>query len=170
MDRRRFIQGSVAVPLAAAGMSAAAATAAEPDYFAIARAMITAWRGKDLEGMLKHIDDDIVWYSHVGSPPIQGKAAMREFAGKLTAGMNDIKWRLFDTARNGNRLFLEGVDDFVTPEGRRVALPYAGVLTFKGERISEWRDYFDRGVFDRLKAGEPMPAHLQALVDRPALF
>jgi limonene-1,2-epoxide hydrolase len=168
MDRRRFIQGSVAVPLAVAGVPAMAAT--EPDYVAITRALITAWRGKDLEGMLAHIDDDIVWYSHVGSPPIIGKVAMREFAGKLTAGMNDIRWRLFDTARNGNRLFVEGVDDFVTNDGRRVALPYAGVLTFKGERISEWRDYFDRALFDRLKAGEPMPAHLQVLVDRPALF
>jgi hypothetical protein len=43
-------------------------------------------------------------------------------------------------------------------------------LTYKGERISEWRDYFDRGVFDKLKAGEPMPAHLEAIVNRPALF
>jgi limonene-1,2-epoxide hydrolase len=169
MDRRQFIQGSVAVPLVAAGTTAAAAVA-EPDYLAITRAMITSWRGKDLEGMLTHIDDDIVWYSHVGSPPIVGKVAMREFAGKLTSGMNEIRWRIFDTARNGNRLFLEGVDDFVTPEGRRVILPYAGVLAFKGERISEWRDYFDRGVFDKLKAGEPMPAHLEALVNRPALF
>lgn len=168
MDRRRFIQGSVAVPLAVA--SPVALASAKPDYLAIARAVITAWRGKDLEGMLQHIDDDIVWYSHVGSPPIIGKTAMREFAGKLTAGMSDIRWRIVDSAQNGNRLFLEGVEDFVTGEGRRVELPYAGVLTFKADRISEWRDYFDRGVYNQLKAGEPMPSHLQALTSRPALF
>lgn len=168
MDRRQFIQASVAVPLVAT--SAAEAAAMEPDYLAIVKGVITSWRGKDLEGMLTHIDDDIVWYSHVGSPPIVGKAAMREFAGKLTAGMNDIRWRIVDTARNGNRLFLEGIEDFVTAEGRRVMLPYAGVLAFKGERISEWRDYFDRGVYNSLKAGEPMPAHLEVLANRPALF
>jgi limonene-1,2-epoxide hydrolase len=168
MDRRVFIQGSVAIPLVAAGPAAIAA--AEPDYLAVTRAMITAWRGKDLEGMLSHIDDDIVWHSHVGSPPIVGKAAMREFATKLTAGMNDIRWRIFDAARHGNRLFVEGVDDFVTGDGRRVELPYAGVLGFKGDKISEWRDYFDRALFDRLKAGEPPPAYLQALTSRPALF
>ncbi len=78
MDRRLFMQASAAVPLLAGG-AAVAATAA-PDYFAITQKMITAWRGKDLEGMLVHIDDDIVWHSHVGSPPIVGKAAMREFA------------------------------------------------------------------------------------------
>ncbi len=168
MDRRLFMQASAAVPLLAGG-AAGAATAA-PDYFAITQQMITAWRGKDLEGMLVHIDDDIVWHSHVGSPPIVGKPAMREFASKLTAQMNDIKWRIFETATHGNKVFLEGVDDFVTSEGRRVVQPYAGILAFKGARISEWRDYFDRGVFDRLKAGEPMPDFLQALADRPALF
>jgi limonene-1,2-epoxide hydrolase len=168
MDRRLFMQASAAVPLLAAG--SVAATTAAPDYFAITQAMITAWRGKDLEGMLAHIDDDIVWHSHVGSPPIVGKTAMREFAGKLTAQMNDIKWRIFATATSGNRVFLEGVDDFVSNEGRRVVLPYAGVLAFKDARIVEWRDYFDRALFDRLKAGEPMPDYLQALADRPALF
>ena len=168
MDRRLFLQASAAVPLLAAG-SAVAATA-KHDYFAITRKMITAWRARDLEGMLAHIDDDIVWHSHVGSPPIVGKAAMREFASKLTAQMNDIQWRIFETATNGNRVFLEGVDDFVTNEGRRVVQPYAGILVFKDARIVEWRDYFDRAVFDRLKAGEPMPDYLQALADRPALF
>ena len=168
MDRRLFMQASAAVPLLAGG-SAVAGTAVH-DYFAITRKMITAWRAKDLEGMLVHIDDDIVWHSHVGSPPIVGKAAMREFAGKLTAQMNDIKWRIFETASNGNRVFLEGVDDFVTNEGRRVVQPYAGILAFKDARIVEWRDYFDRALFDRLKAGEPLPDYLQALADRPALF
>jgi limonene-1,2-epoxide hydrolase len=162
------MQASVAAPLLAAG-SAVAAPAA-PDYLAITQKMITAWRGKDLEGMLVHIDDDIVWHSHVTSPPILGKVAMREFAGRLTAQMNDIRWRIFDSAQNGNRLFLEGVDDFVTNEGRRVVLPYAGVFVFKGERISEWRDYFDRAFFDRLKAGEPLPDYLQSLTTRAALF
>jgi len=168
MNRRRFIQTTAAVPLAAAAGTAAASAAS--DYRAIAQAVIEAWRGKDLEGMLSHIDENIVWHSHVSSPPIVGKAAMREFAGKLTAQMNDIRWRIFDTAQNDDRLYLEGVDDFVTTEGRRVVLPYAGVLVFRGALISEWRDYFDRAFFDRLKAGEPLPDYLQPLTTRKALF
>jgi limonene-1,2-epoxide hydrolase len=168
MDRRSFIQASATVPLAAAGSVAAA----EPrqDYLAIVSAMITSWRNRDLEGMLSHIDDDIVWHSHVGSPPFVGKAAMRDFATKLTAQMNDIRWAIFDCAQHGNRLFVEGVDDYVTAEGRRVVIPYAGVLAFKGDKISEWRDYFDRALFDRLKAGEPLPDYLQALTKRTPLF
>ena len=78
-------------------------------------------------------------------------AAMREFAAKLTAQMNDIKWRIFETATSGNRVFLEGVDDFVTNEGRRVVLPYAGVLAFKGERIS-WATLARKRVLASLAA------------------
>jgi limonene-1,2-epoxide hydrolase len=173
MDRRHFIQtaGSVPIVLAAAGAQAATGAESAPtDSFAVARSMIIAWRRKDLEGMLAHIADDIVWHSHVGSAPMVGKPAMREFAGKLTAQMNDIRWQIFDYAQRENRLFLEGVDDYVTLEGRRVVLPYAGVLAFRGGLITEWRDYFDRGLFDKLKAGEPMPEYLKALTQREALF
>ena len=62
------------------------------------------------------------------------------------------------------------MDDFVSNDGRRVVVPYAGVLRVREGRIVEWRDYFDRALFDRLKAGEPLPAYLEALANRPALF
>lgn len=166
MNRRRFLQASAAASAAVATRAAAV----EPDHLGVVRGVITAWRRKDLEGMLAHIDDEIVWHSHVGSPPILGKVAMREFATNLTAQMDDIRWRVFEVAQNGDRLHLEGVDDYVTKDGRRVVLPYAGVLAFRGPLIAEWRDYFDRGLFDRLKAGEPLPSYLESLTNRPALF
>ena len=37
-------------------------------------------------------------------------------------------------------------------------------------KVREWRDYFDRGLFNRLKAGEPMPDYLKPLTERTALF
>jgi len=169
MNRRRFVQTAAVVPLAAAA-SPAVAGSDKPDYLGVAKAIITAWRRGDLEAMLEHIDDDIVWHSHVGSPPLVGKLAMREFATKLMGAMKDVRWRVFDAAQHGERLYLEGVDDFVNAEGRRVVLPYLGVLVFRGMKVSEWRDYFDRALFDRLKAGEPLPDYLVPLVERPALF
>ena len=169
MDRRRFVQTAAVVSLAAAAGSAEAGSG-KPDYLGVAEAIITAWRRGDLEGMLGHIDDEIVWHSHVGSPPLVGKPAMREFATKLMGAMKDVRWRVFGAAQHGDRLYLEGVDDFVNAEGRRVVLPYLGVLVFRGTKVSEWRDYFDRGLFDRLKAGEPLPEYLVPLVERPALF
>jgi limonene-1,2-epoxide hydrolase len=114
--------------------------------------------------------DDIVWYSHVGSPPIVGKAATEKFMATLSTQMLDVRWRVFHYAEAGDAAFTEGVDDFAMPDGRRVSLPYAGIMRFRDGKIIEWRDYFDRGLFDRLKAGEAPPPHIAALTERPALF
>ena len=169
MDRRRFLEVStVSAGLFAGGTLADTRPATEPLH--VLREVMLAWRRKDLDAMLQYIDDDIAWHSHVGSPPLLGKAAMREFATRLTTQMQEIHWRLFEAAVDGDRLHVEGVDDFVSNDGRRVVVPYAGVLRFRGGRIIEWRDYFDRALFDRLKAGEPLPAYLEALAKRPALF
>lgn len=145
-------------------------SAKEPDYLEQVSLLIRDWRRLDIESVLTRVTDDIVWHSHVGSPPVLGKAAMRQMLGTLSAQMSDVRWRIFDYAERENRIFLEGVDDFVTVEGRRVVIPYAGVLVFRGVLVSEWRDYFDRGVFNRIKAGDPMPEHLQSLAARTALF
>ena len=169
MDRRRFVKSAAAVSLAT-GAASAEAKSGKPDYLSVAKAMITAWRAGDLEGMLTHIADDIVWHSHVGSPPLVGKPAMKEFATKLMGIMKDVRWRVFGTAQHHDRLYLEGVDDFVGSDGRRVVIPYLGVLVFRDMKVTEWRDYFDRALFDRLKAGEPLPDYLKALTERPALF
>lgn len=169
MDRRRFLEVSTAT----AGLFTATALAGNDrvtEPLQVLREVILAWRRKDLDAMLEHNDDDIAWHSHVGSPPLQGKAAMREFATRLTSQMQEIHWRLFEAARDGDTLHVEGVDDFVSTDGRRVVVPYAGVMRVRDGRIVEWRDYFDRALFDRLKAGEPLPVYLEALANRPALF
>jgi limonene-1,2-epoxide hydrolase len=169
MDRRRFLEVSTAAT-SLIGAAAMGATGSTTDPLQVLREVILAWRRKDLDAMLQHIDDDIAWHSHVGSPPLQGKAAMREFATRMTTQMKEIHWRLFEVARHGDTLHVEGVDDFVSNEGRRVVVPYAGVMRFRDGRIVEWRDYFDRALFDRLKAGEPLPAYLEGLATRAPLF
>jgi len=169
MDRRRFLELSTVTAGLLAG-PARAETGRVTEPLQVLKEVILAWRRKDLETMLQYIDDDIAWHSHVGSPPLQGKAAMREFATSLTTQMKEIRWRLFEAARDGDRLHVEGVDDFISNDDRRVVVPYAGVLAVRNGRIVEWRDYFDRALFDRLKAGEPLPSYLEALANRPALF
>jgi limonene-1,2-epoxide hydrolase len=169
MDRRRFLEVSTATASLVAG-TALAGTSRVSEPLPVLREVMLAWRRKDLDAMLEYIDDDIAWHSHVGSPPLQGKAAMREFATRMTTQMKEIHWRLFEVARDADTLHVEGVDDFVSNDGRRVVVPYAGVMRFRDGRIVEWRDYFDRALFDRLKAGEPLPAYLEALASRPALF
>ena len=178
MDRRRFVRTGAALSIASAAAlgspvvtrAAARRKSAMSDHFEHVKGLITDWRRKDIDSVLGRVTDDIAWHTHVGSPPVNGKPAMKQMMDALAGQMNDVRWRIFQYAQNGDSVFLEGVDDFVNPEGRRVVLPYAGVLMFRGALISQWRDYFDRGLFNKLKAGEAAPDYIAALTTREPLF
>lgn len=174
MDRRKFIRASGTAALAASagaalGSGGGSSKAGKASIDAVV-ALISDWKRKDIDAVLARVTDDIVWYTHVGSPPKHGKVEMRAFLEAMAAGISDIRWRIYNHAVSGNRIFLEGADDFVLTEvKRRVAIPYMGIMTFRGSKISEWRDYFDRTLFDKLKAGEPVPPEIAALLDRPGV-
>ncbi len=138
--------------------------------YAILRQVISAWQAKDIDGVLAHMHDDIVWhYAAAAHPPVRGKAAARKLLGRFQTDMHGIKWRIFAHAESGDRLFIEGVDDYTTANGHRVAAPYAGVLEFDGDLIIGWRDYVDMGVLAEQKAGQPPSSQVQDLLDRAAV-
>jgi limonene-1,2-epoxide hydrolase len=137
----------------------------------ILRAIIEAWKAKDVEAVLSHMDEDIVWHFAVAAePPLRGKAQARKFLQRFGAGMNDIRWRVFDYLESGDRLFVEGVDEFRTDEGRTVMAPYAGVLDFRGDLVLGWRDYVDVGVMAAQRGGAAVTDQVKSLVDRAAVF
>ena len=138
-------------------------------HLGIVEEVILAWRRGDIEAALSHVADDVVWHSHVGSPPLLGKAAMRELMKTLAGSMRDVRWRVVSHAESGDSFFAEGVEEFVTPAGHRVALPYMGIMVFRGRLIAEWRDYFDRALYDRMKSGEATPDYIAALAARPGV-
>ncbi len=172
MDRRTFVRAAAGAAVAAgAAATAPSAVAAgktrgfEP--YAAFLSLIRAWKKHDVEAVLAMLADDIVWYTAVGAAPTRGKDAVRKvlegFAPKRTAE----NWKIFHHATSGNRLFVEGVDDFADDQGRRIAVPYAGVIEYRDGRITGWRDYFDIGTLAKMKAGEPIPAVIEPLISRP---
>jgi limonene-1,2-epoxide hydrolase len=131
--------------------------------------MIAAWQDQDIEAVLSFLHEDLVWHYAAGAmPPVRGKPMAAKLLGRFTADMHAIKWRIFAHAESGDRLFVEGVDEYTTADGKRIAAPYAGVLEFKDGLIIGWRDYVDIGVIAQQKAGEPITAHVEALLTRPA--
>ena len=137
--------------------------------YAILRQVIEAWQAKDIDRVIGHMDEDIVWhYAAAAQPPVRGKAAARKLLQHFQEDMHGIEWRIFAHSESGDRLFIEGVDDYRTTDGRRVAAPYAGVLDFNGDLIVGWRDYVDLGVIASQKAGEPISAQVESLLDREA--
>jgi len=138
--------------------------------FEIMKALIAAWSAGDIDGALSHMSEDIVWhYAAAVAPPLRGKDKARKFLENFKSQISEVQWRLFDYAERGDRLFVEGVDEFLSTQGGRVAAPYAGVIEFRGDLICGWRDYVDIGVMDAQRAGNPRSAWVSAMIDRPAL-
>jgi len=136
----------------------------------IFQAIIAAWKAKDIDAVLAHMADDIVWHFAAGvAPPVTSKAGARKFLQRFGGEIRQITWRVFDSAESADRLFVEGVDEYETTDGLRIVAPYAGVLEFRGDLVTRWRDYVDVGVIEAQKAGGPVSAHVEALVARPAL-
>lgn len=129
--------------------------------------VIAAWRQKDVDGVLLHFAEDIVWhFAAPALPPARGKAAAAKLLRRMCADMQDINWRIISYAEKGDTLFVEGVDTFQTNAGLRIALPYAGVLDFRDDLIAAWRDYVDLAVLESQKAGQPTSLEVEALIAR----
>ena len=132
--------------------------------------LISAWRARDIDGVLSFMHDDIVWhFAAVIAPPLKGKVKARKLLEAMSLEVRDVTWRIFDFAEKEERLFVEGVDEYVSVGGHLVSAPYAGVVEFRDGKIIGLREYFDMGSVSALKAGEPMKEHVRAMIAREAV-
>ncbi len=136
-------------------------------HLSIMLGLIGAWKAKDIDGVLSFLHDDIVWhYAAAIAPPLKGKAKARKFLEGMAPQIREVSWRIFDSAEHGDRLFVEGADEYTSTEGYLVSAPYAGVAEFRDGKIFALREYFDLGVVTAQKAGEPAKEHVRALIAR----
>lgn len=163
-NRRDFVVAAAALP--AMATAATAATAAPGTLYGRYIDVIRKWKANDIDGVMAHIHDEIVWYPFVGGPPVLGKAAMRKYLEGLAGHRASNDWRVFHHAELGQRLFVEGADDFRTDQGVRIAVPYAGVLEYRDGLIIGWRDYADVATVTEMKKSGQIPADVLPLVDR----
>jgi limonene-1,2-epoxide hydrolase len=134
------------------------------------KALIADWARGDIDAVLNRLSDDVVWhYAAAVAPPLTGKAKARKFLERFKSQVSEVRWRMFHHAESGDRLFVEGVDEYVAKDGATIAAPYAAVLEFRGDLICGWRDYVDVGVIEAQKSGQARSVWLEALIDRPAL-
>jgi len=114
---------------------------------------LAAWVRGDAQGMAAPYADDIVWYPNRSMRAVHGKAAMLAFMEKFGKGMSEVFYEQTTMIESGNVLFIEGTENY-TKNGRKVSVPYAGVVEFNAERkITAWRDYFDLKSLEAQLAG-----------------
>lgn len=129
-------------------------------------AVIAAWNAGDIDTALSGMDDAVVWHVATGAlPPLEGKTAVRNFLETLRADMTETRWSIGHHAEAGDRLFVEGIDAYTRTTGTAVAMPYAAVIEFAGDRIVAWRDYIDTRRMEKLREGATVPGYLSALVE-----
>lgn len=167
LDRRTLLTAATAAGALAASPTLSKEPAV-PRLYPVLQAIISAWHNQDVEGVLVHVTDDIVWRNSAGfAPAIRGKAAMRTALQGMAPVIKTNRWRIFDHAESQDRLFMEGVDEFWLKTGEHVAIPYAGSLEFRGLLVHEWREYFDGRISAAMKAGAPMTDEVKEMISRP---
>ena len=130
--------------------------------------LISNWRKQDIDGVLALVAEDFTWNNSGGlRPPLVGKAAMRADLERMAGNMGESKWRLFDWAEVGDKVWMEGVDEFIRKDGIRVAVPYAGVVEFRDGLIVKWREYYQSQLIEDALAGKGVSEVVDAMLDRP---
>ena len=134
-------------------------------------ALVADWKRGDLDAVAQRLTEDVVWhFSATTKPPARGRAESVAFLERYGTVCTVSRLRLFSHAETTDRLFYEATEDFDTPDGRRVLVPYAGIVDFRGDLICGWRDYFDRQLIDGQAAGTAdLPDYCRDLIERPAI-
>ncbi|MEM9135401.1 MAG: nuclear transport factor 2 family protein [Actinomycetota bacterium] len=131
---------------------------------AAVEAIMAAWRDRRIEPVLDRLHDDIEFTYAIGKRPMVGKERIRGLLEFLQTHQRDVQWRTVHRAQTGDVVFVEGVDDFVNPDGHHVRTPHVTVFEFEGDEVIRWRDYYDQRQMEAAEAGEPSSEWLLPLV------
>ncbi len=108
---------------------------ATPDPYAFALRWCAQWNAHDLEGLLAHFTDDVVFTSPVasrvlgGDGIVRGKAALRAYWQRGLELIPDLRFEVIDV--------YAGVDTLVINYRNQGGIRVCEVLTFLGELVNE---------------------------------
>ena len=109
---------------------------------AVVKRMIAAWEARDADAITNMFTEDGVLHS-VMIDPIVGREALRPRMAFLVDNATHMRLNVRTWAVTGNTVFIERQDEFVF-KGREGKVPVVGVLMVEGDKIKEWREYYDR--------------------------
>lgn len=105
--------------------------------------MMRAWAAKDATTCANMFTEDGVLHSMM-IDPIVGREAIYQRIKGLEAGNKQFHGHILRHGVIGNgTLVTERVDELVI-DGVSRSYPVVGLLDFKGDQISMWKDYYDR--------------------------
>jgi len=109
------------------------------------------WNAKEIDAACDMLSENVD-YHNIPMEPIKGREASRGFLAAM-GDCESIDWQLHAIAANGDTVLTERTDCFNYADGRKLAIPLMGIFKVVDGEITEWRDYFDLGEFQRQMAG-----------------
>jgi limonene-1,2-epoxide hydrolase len=101
----------------------------------------------DVDRIMGYFADDAV-YHNMPVEPLRGREAIRQGISGFVTRMESGGWEVLHQAVAGDVVLNERIDRFKAGD-REIALPVAGVFRVRDGKITEWRDYFDMGAWQR---------------------
>ena len=97
------------------------------------------------ESFRRYFTDNSIWENHGMSLTTGADEAIainNAFAEQY--GMATIWYEQLSAAETGNKVLTERIDHLRDADGKTIgAFPVMGVFTVEGDKIVDWRDYFD---------------------------
>lgn len=109
---------------------------------AVVKKMIAAWEARDADAITNMFTEDGVLHSMM-IEPIVGREAILPRMQFLVDNATYMHLNVRTWAVSGDTVFIERQDEF-TFKGHDGKVPVVGVLVVEGDKIKEWREYYDR--------------------------
>jgi limonene-1,2-epoxide hydrolase len=110
---------------------------------AVVRAELEAWHNLDIEAIMGHLTDDIVWENVPIGADTGHDEVRRAFEASL-GRMTSFQGEIINLAVAGDVVLTERIDH-INLGGRTLHLRIMGAHEVSGDKIRCWRDYFDMG-------------------------
>lgn len=122
-------------------------TISDQQKIEIFREMARAWHEQEWRTCADLFSSDGVLQS-VMLDPIVGRETIYSHISKLGGAHKKVTLHIHRIGTIGDALLVERTDEIVL-NGKRGECPVVGVLEFDGNKIAQWRDYYDRAQLAR---------------------
>ena len=112
--------------------------------------LIDGFNHIDMDRIIACFTEDAV-YHNIPMEPVHGVDGIRAALGAFMSSASEVQWDVLAVAANDGTVLTERVDKFKVND-TWIELPVMGTFVVTGGLISEWRDYFDLGDFQKQMA------------------
>lgn len=116
------------------------------DYEDLVRRFCKAWEADDTPAIVAWFTDDAT-YHNIPVDPMVGHEAIAAMIDGFTADLKVVEFKILTMISSGSTVVTERVDIFRKPDGGTVELPVMGIFEWEGDKIANWREYFDLNQF-----------------------